>query len=164
LDRPSGRRNSQYLWLNEDLLAQILATHSLRATAGQPSTSAWRWTRCESAEQATREFLQARAWTRPERPSQLFDQVVAWLRSQRVLWPSLVAASCRTVEVAVAGAGNQRKEWDAGTRDLMAAQRMWLLPVLDGRRLVGVIHYATVPGLTNSASRGPAPRRAPSEP
>ena len=30
--------------------------------------------------------------------------------------------------------------------DLMAAQRMWLLPVLDGRRLVGVIHYATVPG------------------
>jgi CBS domain-containing protein len=48
--------------------------------------------------------------------------------------------------------------------DLMAAQRMWLLPVLDGRRLVGVIHYATVPGSTNSASRGPAPRRAPSEP
>jgi CBS-domain-containing membrane protein len=26
--------------------------------------------------------------------------------------------------------------------DLMAEQRMWLLPVLDGRRLVGVIHYA----------------------
>ena len=47
--------------------------------------------------------------------------------------------------------------------DLMAAQRMWLLPVLDGRRLVGVIHYATVPGSTNSTSRGPAPRRAPSE-
>ena len=30
-----------------------------------------------SAEPATREFLEARAWTRPERPSQLFDQVVA---------------------------------------------------------------------------------------
>ena len=27
--------------------------------------------------------------------------------------------------------------------DLMAEQRMWLLPVLDGRRLVGVIHYRT---------------------
>ena len=40
-----------------------------------------------SAEPATREFLEARAWTRPERPSQLFDQVVAWLRSQRVLCP-----------------------------------------------------------------------------
>jgi len=26
--------------------------------------------------------------------------------------------------------------------DLMAEQRMWLLPVLDGRRLVGIIHYA----------------------
>ncbi len=29
--------------------------------------------------------------------------------------------------------------------DLMAKLRMWLLPVLDGRRLVGVIHYAIVP-------------------
>jgi hypothetical protein len=27
--------------------------------------------------------------------------------------------------------------------DLMAEQRMWLLPVLDRRRLVGVIHYST---------------------
>jgi len=27
--------------------------------------------------------------------------------------------------------------------DLMAEQRTWLLPVLDGRRLVGVIHYST---------------------
>ena len=35
--------------------------------------------------------------------------------------------------------------------DLMAAQRLWLLPVLDGQRLVGVIHYATaaVAGPTN---------------
>lgn len=32
--------------------------------------------------------------------------------------------------------------------ELMAGQRMWLLPVLDGRHLVGVIHYA--------AGRGPA--------
>ena len=27
--------------------------------------------------------------------------------------------------------------------DLMAEQRMWLLPVLDGRRLVGVVHFRT---------------------
>ena len=48
--------------------------------------------------------------------------------------------------------------------DLMAAQRMWLLPVLDGRRLVGVIHYATVPRSTNSARRGHAPRSGSSGP
>ena len=30
--------------------------------------------------------------------------------------------------------------------ELMAAQRMWLLPVLDGRRLVGVIHYTVRAG------------------
>lgn len=42
-----------------------------------------------SAEPATREFLEARAWTRPERPSQLFDQVVAWLRGQRILLPGV---------------------------------------------------------------------------
>ena len=28
----------------------------------------------------------------------------------------------------------------------MAEQRMWLLPVLDGRRLVGVIHYTARAG------------------
>ena len=39
--------------------------------------------------------------------------------------------------------------------DLMAAERMWLLPVLDGRRLVGVIHYtAAHPPGTGRAPRG----------
>lgn len=42
-----------------------------------------------SAVLATREFLQARAWTRPERPSQLFDQAVVWLRSEKVLLPGV---------------------------------------------------------------------------
>jgi len=28
---------------------------------------------------------EARAWTRPERPSQLFDQMVAWFRGQEIL-------------------------------------------------------------------------------
>jgi hypothetical protein len=32
-------------------------------------------------------FLAARAWTRRERPSELFDHAVVWLRSQRVLLP-----------------------------------------------------------------------------
>ncbi|WP_434621407.1 DUF4158 domain-containing protein [Arthrobacter sp. A5] len=30
-----------------------------------------------------RSFLMARAWTRAERPTQLFDQGVAWLRTKR---------------------------------------------------------------------------------
>lgn len=42
-----------------------------------------------SAEGMTREFLEARAWTRPERPSQLFDQVVAWLRTEKILLPGV---------------------------------------------------------------------------
>ncbi|WP_186760801.1 DUF4158 domain-containing protein, partial [Arthrobacter alpinus] len=36
-----------------------------------------------------RGFLTARAWTRAERPIQLFDQGVAWLRSERVLLPGV---------------------------------------------------------------------------
>ena len=39
---------------------------------------------------------------------------------------------------------------------VMAGQRVWLLPVLDGRRLVGVvIHYADIAATSGSA----APRR-----
>lgn len=36
-----------------------------------------------------REFLLARAWTRPERPTAVFDQAVAWLRRCRVLLPGV---------------------------------------------------------------------------
>ena len=36
--------------------------------------------------------------------------------------------------------------------ELMAEQRMWLLPVLDGRRLVGVIHYTVRAGPETPAS------------
>ena len=43
--------------------------------------------------------------------------------------------------------------------DLMARRRMWLLPVLDGRRLVGVIHYAI--RTANLSPRAPASHRTP---
>lgn len=43
--------------------------------------------------------------------------------------------------------------------DLMAAHRMWLLPVLDGPRLVGVIHYAT--GGSRVAGHFPVTPRVP---
>ena len=43
--------------------------------------------------------------------------------------------------------------------DLMAERRMWLLPVLDGRRLVGVIHYAI--GAAKLSPRALASHRTP---
>jgi CBS domain-containing protein len=48
--------------------------------------------------------------------------------------------------------------------ELMAGQRMWLLPVLDGRRLVGVIRYIAVPGPAIPSVRAPFPVAAPVEP
>ena len=48
--------------------------------------------------------------------------------------------------------------------ELMAEQRMWLLPVLDGRRLVGVIHYTVRAGRRNLIVRGPHSRRTPATP
>ena len=52
-----------------------------------------------SAELVAREFLEARAWTRSERPSQLFDQVVAWLRTQKVLLPGVSTVARLVSEV-----------------------------------------------------------------
>jgi len=45
----------------------------------------------------------------------------------------------------------------------MAGLRMWLLPVLDGRHLVGVIHYAAVPGPAIPPVRAAVPVPAPIE-
>jgi len=46
----------------------------------------------------------------------------------------------------------------------MAGLRMWLLPVLDGRHLVGVIHYAAVPGPAIPPVRAAVPVPATVEP
>ena len=45
--------------------------------------------------------------------------------------------------------------------DLMAARRVWLVPVLDGRRLVGVIRYLTAAGPSNPSVRVPASHHTP---
>lgn len=48
--------------------------------------------------------------------------------------------------------------------DLMAAYRMWLLPVLDGPRLVGVVHYGTVRRTPPSADPPANARRSSRDP
>ncbi len=53
-----------------------------------------------------RSFLTARAWTRAERPTQLFDQGVAWLRAERVLLPG-VSVLARLVAEVRATAGDR---------------------------------------------------------
>jgi len=52
-----------------------------------------------SAEPAARDFLESRACTRPERPSQLFDQVVAWLRTEKILLPGVTVLARLVSEV-----------------------------------------------------------------
>ncbi|MDP9393795.1 MAG: DUF4158 domain-containing protein [Actinomycetota bacterium] len=46
-----------------------------------------------------RSFLETRAWTRLERPSELFDQAVAWLRAERVLLPGVSVLARAVAEV-----------------------------------------------------------------
>ncbi|MEO8222646.1 MAG: Tn3 family transposase [Specibacter sp.] len=62
-----------------------------------------RFSEPETAEEF-RSFLTARAWTRAERPTQLFDQGVAWLRAERVLLPGVSVLARLVAEVrAMAG-------------------------------------------------------------
>ncbi len=51
------------------------------------------------AEPRLRDFLTARAWTRAERPSALFEQAVAWLRGERVLLPGVSVLARLVAEV-----------------------------------------------------------------
>ena len=52
-----------------------------------------------AGEPRLREFLSARAWTRPERPSDLFDQAVTWLRTSRVLLPGVSVLARLVAEI-----------------------------------------------------------------
>ncbi len=51
------------------------------------------------AEPRLRDFLTARAWTRAERPSALFEQAVAWLRGEPVLLPGVSVLARLVAEV-----------------------------------------------------------------
>ena len=59
-----------------------------------------------STEPAPREFLAASAWTRRERPSELFNHAVVWLRDGKVLLPG-VSVLTRLVSELRAGADQQ---------------------------------------------------------
>jgi len=77
-----------------------------------------------------RGFLAARAWTRPERPTVLFDQAVAWLRTKKVLLPG-VSVLARLVAEVRAEAGDRLHVLLAGK----------VTPEL-GRRLEGLLVVA----------------------
>ncbi len=81
-----------------------------------------------------RGFLSARAWTRPERPSLLFDQAVTWLRSSRVLLPG-VSVLARLVSEVRAGAAERAYSALVGKVDRGLAGRLdGLLEVGGGSR------------------------------
>jgi hypothetical protein len=64
-----------------------------------------------------RGFLVARAWTRPERLTVLFDQAVAWLRTKKVLLPG-------GERPGPAGRGGGAEAGDRGMRVLCGCRRL----------------------------------------
>lgn len=86
------------------------------------------------AELRLREFLAARAWTRAERPSALFDEAVAWLRAGRVLLPG-VSVLARLVAEVRADETTRLHEALAGQVDVALQSRLdGLLMVPGGER------------------------------
>jgi len=88
-----------------------------------------------SAESAAREFLEARAWTRPERPTELFDQVVGWLRTEKILLPG-VSVLARLVSEVRTGVSERLYSRLAGRVSTELGQRLdKLLTVPSGSRV-----------------------------
>jgi len=90
--------------------------------------------------------------------------IVALRDVQRVIGagdPTGATASCLAREPAVTIGVDDPVDH---ARGLMVEQRLWLLPVLDGRRLVGVIRYIAATDRTTPAFRGRNTHRAPPSP
>lgn len=78
------------------------------------------------AEAGLREFLSARAWTRPERPSDLFDHAVVWLRNAKVLLPGVTVLERLIAEVRTQ-ADNDLHDTIAGRVDAALLARLDVL-------------------------------------
>lgn len=88
-----------------------------------------------TAEEATRDFVRARAWTRPERPSQVFDQVVAWLRSEKVLLPGVSVLARLVSEVRTEMSDRLYSRLAARVSTELGQRLDKLLTVLSGSRV-----------------------------
>jgi len=81
-----------------------------------------------------RAFLAARAWTRPERPSVLFDQAVAWLRAGRVLLPGVSVLARLVAEVRAAAVERADRLLEAAVGPALRRRLEVLLVVPEGSR------------------------------
>jgi TnpA family transposase len=81
-----------------------------------------------------RVFLAARAWTRPERPSVLFDQAVAWLRAGRVLLPGVSVLARLVAEVCAAAVERADRLLDESVGSELRRRLEALLVVPQGSR------------------------------
>lgn len=79
-------------------------------------------------------FLRARAWTQPERPSQLFDRAVAWLRAEKVLLPGVTVLTRLVSEIRTSEAERLQTTVAARISPALAQRLDGLLVVTDVSR------------------------------
>jgi hypothetical protein len=119
--------------------ASVVKAYSKRAATQWEHTAEIRLTfgyvDFTAMERGLRDFLTARAWTRPERPTALFDQAVTWLRTARVLLPG-VSVLARLVAEVRAEAADRLYQILAGTVQVQLRSRLdGLLVVPTGARV-----------------------------
>lgn len=93
-----------------------------------------RFTEAGIAEQLE-EFLTARAWTRMERPSALFDQAVAWLRAEKILLPGAAVLARLVAEVRTEASAALHSLLSTRVHPELAAALDGLLTVAEGARV-----------------------------
>ncbi len=87
-----------------------------------------------SRQSGLRNFLDARAWTRPERPTLLFDQAAAWLRAEKVLLPGVSVLARLVAEVRTEANDRLYSMIAARATTELERRLMALLVVADGSR------------------------------